>query len=256
MPDAATDPPPGRSRRSLLTALRRLLAERSRRGRIASYALAAAAAAGAVVLVVWLFPGREGASLVVVGDEAGAIPMEPPLLFWPGSGLVVSGRGLTETGVATLAIDGRFLQATRADLEGRFTETLALPRDVAPGPHRIEVRDSGSGRIARSVEIAVGDPATPLLDVQPRRAAPGEPVLVRGGGLRTGRRLAAVVVAPDGTEVARVEARVRRTGLVGVIVAIPDDAAPGAYAVRVQDRAGADAAPALELAIGGGAASA
>ncbi len=181
MPDAATDPPPGRSRRSLLTALRRLLAERSRRGRIASYALAAAAAAGAVVLVVWLFPGREGASLVVVGDEAGAIPMEPPLLFWPGSGLVVSGRGLTETGVATLAIDGRFLQATRADLEGRFTETLALPRDVAPGPHRIEVRDSGSGRIARSVEIAVGDPATPLLDVQPRRAAPGESVLVRGG---------------------------------------------------------------------------
>ena len=41
-----------------------------------------AAAAGAVVLVVWLFPGREGASLVVVGDAAA---LQHPLIEagWP-----------------------------------------------------------------------------------------------------------------------------------------------------------------------------
>lgn len=244
MTDAAQAPPPADAPRSLVARLRRVLSERSRRGRIASYALAGVAAAGAVALVIWLFPGRDAVTLEIAGNEAAEVAMEPPLVFWPGSGVVVTGRGLTDGGLATLAVDGRRLRSTRADADGGFRESVSLPRDVTPGLHRIEVRDTGSGRVARSIEIEVRDPARPALDVQPRSVRAGSRVVVRGGGLRGGGRVRAVLVAPDGSQVGLgAQVRVRRNGLVGIVARVPAAAAGGSYAVRVQDRGGADVAP-------------
>lgn len=229
-----------------------MLAERSRRGRIASYALAAFAVAGAVALVVWLFPDRGDVRLAIAGEEAADLPLDEPVVFWPGSRVVVRARGLTDGGAASLAIDGRRLAMTTADEDGGFEARVALPRDVSPGRHRIEVRDAGSGRVARSVEIEVRDPAVPTVDVQPRRVGRGERVVVRGGGLARGRRVRAVLVAEDGTARDLVEARVRRNGLVGVVAEVPADVDPGRYTVRVRDRAGADLAPAATVDVEGG----
>jgi hypothetical protein len=228
--------------------IRRLLAERSRRGRIASWALAAVALMGVVVALFLLFPRRDDPSVHVglaVADPT--IAFAEPLVVWPGLPVRVTGTRLTRGGAVAISVDDRRLATATAAPDGSLAAMLPLPADVAPGPATLRVRDLGSGRTL-SADLDVRPPDVAGIAVQPDHSEPGGAVAVAGGGLPP----AAVVRLRLGGDAGGAELRSGPTTADGVLlltVVLPPDLEPGGYPILAEGADGAPLAPPATLEV-------
>jgi hypothetical protein len=125
---------------------------------------------------VAVVPGAPTAALLRAGAGAWVLNAQPGLRLLAvdmdgGGATVASGRAPSGASVRVL-VDGAAAIQGPAATDGRFS--LALPKDLSPGPHRLEVV---SGRETASTAIVIG-PIAPPTDL-PYRASP-----LDGGGWR------------------------------------------------------------------------
>ncbi len=220
---------PGALRRSWAP-LSRLLAERSSRGRTASYVLALVALLLAAWALYTFFPGRSEPTVRLL------LPLPPDgigeldrIRVWPGMPLRVTGADHTDLSTVELELSDRLLARVRADGNGRFRTEVRVPRDLAPGTHVFVVRDRGSGTVTVREEVVVEDPSEPALALQPDTVPAGGHVALTGGGF-PGRLLLVLELDPDSTTrrtIGRV--RSRPNGLVFARVAVPADLPSGEH---------------------------
>ena len=222
----------------MLRHVRRLLAERSDRGRRASLVLAAVAAVGVAVALYLLFPRQESASVTLGLETADpAIAYPHPLVVWPGQRVRVQADGMTPGASARVEVAGRQLSSFTAAPDGDVDGVVELPTTLAPGRIDLVVVDAGTGRRVRG-GLRVEDVAHPRVVLQPAHGAAGDAVAVTVGGLPPAVD-ASVVLDPGaaGRTVLRT-GRTTRAGLLLLLVVLPPDAAGGKRSVGLEDGQG------------------
>jgi hypothetical protein len=222
----------------VLRHVRRLLAERSDRGRRASLVLAAIAAVGVVVALYLLFPRQEGGSVTLGLETADPDVAYPhPLAVWPGQRVRVQADGLTPGGVARVELAGRRLSSFTTDPAGGLDGVVELPAELASGGTDLVVVDAGTGRRLRG-GLRVEDVTRPRVVVQPSHADPGDTVAVTAGGLVPGVD-ARVVLDPDAANRTVLRTgRTTRAGLLLLLVVLPADASNGERTVGIESDEG------------------
>ncbi len=222
----------------MLRHVRRLLAERSDRGRRASLVLAAIAAVGVAVALYLLFPRQEAGSVTLGLETADPDVAYPhPLVVWPGQRVRVQADGLTPGGSARVEVAGQRLSSFTTAPNGDLDGVVELPATLAPGQTDLVVVDAGTGHRLRS-GVRVEDVAQPRVVLQPSRAEPGDTVAVTAGGLPPAVD-ARVVLDPGAPERTVLRTgRTTRTGLLLLLVVLPTDAEGGERTVGIENAEG------------------
>lgn len=238
---------PGGHTAGVIRRVRRLLAERSRRGRIASWSLAAVALVGVVVALFLLFPRRDDPDLrVALAVNDPTIVFGRPLVVWPGLRVRVTATRLTRGGQIAIGVRGRPLAMAVAAPDGGLDAVVALPGDLPPGPASLTVRDAGSGRTLEA-DVEVRATSEPAIVVQPGRLEPGGAAVVAGGGLPPGVDVT-VWLDPGPSAVLLREGRTTRDGALQLVVLLPADVQPGIHAIGAE-RDGEPLAPPVALEV-------
>jgi hypothetical protein len=223
----------------MLRRVRRLLAERSRRGRVASAALAGLAVLAGVLVLIVLFPRRDEPRVeVALATADPLVEYPPPLRVWPGTGVVVRGDDLTGASGARVRLAGRDLGTYMTSPDGELRVRLAIPADAPAGAQHLSVRDLGSGREVRT-PVIVEDPSSPGIAIQPAGADGGETVVVAGGGL-PGTTAVEAVLDPGPSERLLRAGRTTRAGLLVLLVILPDELGDGEHVIGLRAAGGGE----------------
>ncbi len=230
---------PGALRRTWAS-LRRLLDERTPRGRAASYLLAVLAIVTAVWALYTFFPRRPDPTVeLALPLPAGGVGTLAEIRVWPDMPLLVSGEHHTDLSTVDLQLADRRLARVPVDGEGRFRAEVRIPRTLAPGTYAFVSRDQGSGNVTAREQLVVEDPGEPALAMQPDAVAAGGRIAVTGGGFPARVVLNLLLDADGGAPRTLGRVRTRPNGLIFARVAIPADVPEGTHEVSTVTRAGA-----------------
>jgi hypothetical protein len=220
--------------------LRRLLAERSRRGRGASYALAALAIVAAAWALYTFFPRRPDPSVELrLPLPAAVADTVEEIRLWPDMPFRVTGADHTDRSTVELELGGRRLGQAVVDQDGRFRAAVRVPRGLDPGVYAFVARDRGSGKVTAREDVVVEDRREPALAMQPDTVAAGDRIAVTGGGFPGRTVLHLILASPEGPDRRVGQVRTRPNGLVFAVVAVPPDLRDGPHSVTAMTRAGA-----------------
>lgn len=220
--------------------MRRLLAERSARGRGASYVLAVLAVVAAAWALYAFFPRRPDPTVELrLPLPAGDVEEPAQIHVWPEMPLRVTGEHHTDLSTVELELDGQLLGRAQVDAEGSFRAAVRVPRGLSPGRRAFVCRDRGSGNVTAREEVLVEDASEPGLAMQPETVRAGGRIAVTGGGFPGGIVLTLLLDDEDPTTTRTVgRVRTRPNGLVFARIAVPADVPEGDHRVTAVTRAG------------------
>lgn len=223
-----------------------VLAERSRRGKIASWALAAVAAAVAAV-VVWSFFPHSNAPRVTysLGGDAAAAGSPDPLIVWPGVQIQVAGVRGSESTPIQLLLDRTQIGVAASAPDGSFRILARIPRGISAGDHRLSVLDTGTDRTLGRSDVQIRSGREAALWTLPAKATVGSTVAIVGGGFAPHSNIRVIWDSGSPDQSTLISRRIKSLGVFTAAVDIPEGATPGIHHVTAVSASGQDlAAPA------------
>jgi hypothetical protein len=227
-----------------------LLAERSRRGRIASWTLAIVAAIVAAIVVWSFFPHDRSASVdVTLGGDAAAVGPLRELVVWPGMQIQMAGTRASDSTAIQLVLDRTQIGVATSSPTGAFLIRALIPRGTSRGPHRLRALDTGTGRqIGRSdLEVRFGPRAE--LWTLPTKTTVGGRLAIAGGGFTPHSNLRVVWDPGSATERTLVSRRIKSLGVFTAAVSVPVGATTGVHRLVVLSAAGQTLAGPASVAV-------
>ncbi len=216
-----------------------LLAERSRRGRTASWVLACVAAAVSAIVVWSFFPHDRNARVdITLGGDAAAVGPLRELIAWPGMQIQMTGSRATDSTEIQLLLDRTQIGRATSSVDGAFRIRALIPRGTTAGKHGLTALDTGTGRrIGRStVQIRYGNRAE--LWTLPEATAVGSMLAIAGGGFTPHSTIRVVWDPGSATERTLINRRIKSLGVFTAAVRVPPGTPGGAHRIAVLSPSG------------------